>query len=134
MEESHGKGDGMSKRDRQGVRTAADIERKYNLGEMRKQSRQQTEKTNQLMQLLAEYESKISKITSQLANLYPVGSIYISVNDTEPSTVFGGSWELVKQGYLVVGNDSESDFAELEYLDKCNVWKRIEDVTAAEIE
>lgn len=115
----------MSKRDRQGVRTASDLERKYDFGSLGKGGNQEA-KMSQLMQSLADCESKVKTIETKLSNLYPVGSIYISEDDTEPSTVFGGTWELVKQGYLLVGTDSDSDFAQLEYLDKCNVWKRIE--------
>lgn len=32
---------------------------------------------------------------------YPVGSIYLSVNNTNPSTIFGGSWEQIKDKFLL---------------------------------
>ena len=40
--------------------------------------------------------------TSDLINLiYPVGSIYMSVNNTNPSTLFGGTWEQIKGRFLI---------------------------------
>ena len=40
-----------------------------------------------------------------LAKLYPVGSIYLSVNDTDPGTFIGGTWELVGSGKTLWGAD-----------------------------
>lgn len=34
---------------------------------------------------------------------YPVGSIYLSVNDTNPATLFGGTWEQISQGRFLLG-------------------------------
>lgn len=39
-----------------------------------------------------------------LEAVYPVGSIYISVNSTSPSTLFGGTWEAI-QGKFLLGAD-----------------------------
>ncbi len=36
----------------------------------------------------------------------PVGSIYISVNTTNPSTYFGGTWERIKGKFLLGADDS----------------------------
>lgn len=46
-----------------------------------------------------------------LTTLYPVGSIYMSVNNTNPSTYFGGTWVEWGSGRVPVGvNTNDSDF------------------------
>ena len=43
---------------------------------------------------------------------YPVGSIYISTSSTNPSTIYGGTWERYGQGKTLVGlNESETEFS-----------------------
>lgn len=45
--------------------------------------------------------------SSQLFNLiYPVGSIYTSVNSTSPATLFGGTWEQMKDRFLLGAGDT----------------------------
>ena len=44
--------------------------------------------------------------TLGLTKLYPVGSIYLSVNDTDPGTFIGGTWELVGSGKTLWGADA----------------------------
>lgn len=38
--------------------------------------------------------------------LYPVGSIYMSVNSTSPATLFGGTWEQLKNRFLIGCGDT----------------------------
>lgn len=44
---------------------------------------------------------KIDTLNSSLARLYPVGSIYLSTNSTNPATFIGGTWEQIKGRFLV---------------------------------
>ena len=39
-------------------------------------------------------------------NIYPIGSIFISTNTTNPSTYFGGTWERIKGRFLLAADDS----------------------------
>ncbi len=42
---------------------------------------------------------------------FPVGSIYLSINNTNPTTWFGGTWELIAKGRTLVGVDpNDADF------------------------
>ena len=53
-----------------------------------------------------------SKINSNFDKIYPVGSIYISTSSTNPSTIYGGTWERYGQGKTLVGlNESETEFS-----------------------
>lgn len=50
--------------------------------------------------------------------IWPIGSIYISVNSTNPSLLFGGTWEAIGGRFLIGGNvapgeNSRSDFGTL---------------------
>ena len=38
--------------------------------------------------------------------MYPVGSIYMSVNNVNPSTLFGGTWERIQDRFLLCAGDS----------------------------
>lgn len=37
--------------------------------------------------------------------IYPIGSIYMSVNSTNPSNYFGGTWEQLKDRFLLGAGD-----------------------------
>ena len=39
-------------------------------------------------------------------SVYPVGSIYISVSGTNPSELFGGTWEQLKDRFLLAAGDT----------------------------
>ena len=46
-------------------------------------------------------ESSVIKISELRDAIYPVGSIYLSINNTNPKTFFGGEWELLPEGYAL---------------------------------
>lgn len=45
------------------------------------------------------------------APYYPIGSIYISTLSTNPATIFGGTWERIKDRFLLACGDSYSNGA-----------------------
>ena len=49
---------------------------------------------------------KVGGTTYDIA--YPVGSIYLSVNDTSPAELFGGTWERLKDCFLLAAGDTYS--------------------------
>lgn len=55
-------------------------------------------------------DEKLNYLYSQLqdtaSKLYPIGSVYISFNSTDPSTLFGGTWQRLKDTFLLVNGDS----------------------------
>lgn len=53
-----------------------------------------------------EIDSLNTDITNIWKTIYPVGSIYISVNNTNPSTLFGGMWEQIKDRFLLAVGDT----------------------------
>ena len=56
---------------------------------------------------------KTNTINEILDLVYPVGSIYMSVNSVNPSTIFGGTWERWGEGRVPVGvYEPDSDFSE----------------------
>ena len=49
---------------------------------------------------------KLNDSTIQLVileTIYPVGSIYMSVNETPPSEIIGGEWEQIEDKFLLAG-------------------------------
>lgn len=47
-------------------------------------------------------------VLSNIDLVYPVGSIYMSVNATNPQTLFGGTWERIKDKFLLSAGDTYS--------------------------
>lgn len=41
-----------------------------------------------------------------LSVIYPIGSIYISAASTSPATLFGGTWEQIKDTFLLAAGDT----------------------------
>ena len=51
-------------------------------------------------------------ISKLLGTMYPVGSIYMSVKNTSPAAIFGGTWKRIANGRTLMGVDSaDEDFS-----------------------
>ena len=55
-----------------------------------------------------EYWTECLVKSSVLDNIYPVGSIYISVNSTNPGALFGGTWEQIQEKFLLSAGDTHT--------------------------
>lgn len=70
-----------------------------------------TDKNNLIQDMCSkidEHSNKILEIGKELETnlflkVYPVGSIYISANSTNPETLFGGKWTALDQGRVLIG-------------------------------
>ena len=81
---------------------------------------------DQSNQLIAELNNQGLKLHSESSleingktifdMVYPVGAIYISINEVSPSVLFGGTWEQIQGGILIgTGDSSQTAYA----------WKRV---------
>jgi hypothetical protein len=60
-------------------------------------------------------ETKRITVGNLLLSMYPVGAIYISVVDTSPATLFGGTWSVFGEGKTLVGYHAhETEFDTIE--------------------
>ena len=46
------------------------------------------------------------QLNTTASKLYPVGSVYISFNSADPSTLFGGTWQRLKDTFFLANGDS----------------------------
>lgn len=53
-----------------------------------------------------QHKNNVSITPTDVYNLYPIGSIYLSVNSTNPSNYFGGTWEQIKDRFLLGAGDT----------------------------
>lgn len=121
----------MQKQDRQGVRRASDIEQKYDLSLLNELSGKTSQQNVHLSQLQQQLAQAINDLNSKIANIeyvgYPIGAVYIGVDNTNPTELFGGTWEFYTEGHLLLGMGQGEDGVSqaLQLDDTCYVWKRI---------
>lgn len=51
------------------------------------------------------FQAVFTKMGQRLNDFYPVGSIYISTDNTSPATIFGGTWQSISGGILLPSNN-----------------------------
>lgn len=73
----------------------------------------------ELSTLISDQQKKIDELESKVKNsgkdMYPVGSVYTSIKNVNPSTLFGGTWVSYGAGRTLVGVDTgQSEFNTVE--------------------
>lgn len=56
--------------------------------------------------ITADHLNHIEDGIIDLLMVYPVGSIYISVNSTSPASLFGGTWEQIEDRFLLAAGST----------------------------
>ncbi len=120
----------MKKQDIAGVRQAKDLEQKYDFSLLEKMKGKGSGSidVSQIQQQLTQFMVDMNGRMAVLENkVYPIGSFYISTDDTDPTTIFGGEWEFYTEGHLLIGLETEENAPSemLQISDKSYVWKRI---------
>ena len=64
--------------------------------------------TNKLSLDGVDYLLEDHRISSIVDAFYPVGSIYMSVNNANPGTLFGGTWERIQDTFLLAAGQTYS--------------------------
>lgn len=60
----------------------------------------------------SDYHEQLNENFNELLTMiYPIGAIYQSTIQTDPATLFGGTWERIKGRVLVGVDESDSDFS-----------------------
>lgn len=57
---------------------------------------------------LKEFSQSLSSGGGAIDSVYPIGSIYMSVNSTDPSTLFGGTWSRIQGRFLLAAGGGYS--------------------------
>lgn len=52
------------------------------------------------------HNHNVANITDLFDKIYPVGSIYMSVNNVNPGSLFGGTWSQIKDKFLLAKGDT----------------------------
>ena len=55
---------------------------------------------------IANLVSFLQETMLSYSDIYPVGAIYISVNSTNPGTMFGGTWERIEDTFLLASGST----------------------------
>lgn len=64
-------------------------------------------------QLNKKLSSALDQLNRLAGQLYPVGSIYMNVNNVEPSAIFGGSWERMPSGRMLVNSGDDFNLGQI---------------------
>lgn len=62
--------------------------------------------TGGLTRLWSKITAYVNAHSVSLSSVYPVGSIYMSVNATSPATLFGGTWERIQDRFLLAAGST----------------------------
>jgi yadA domain protein len=64
-------------------------------------------------QLNKKLSSALDQLNRLAGQLYPIGSIYMNVNNVEPSSIFGGSWERMPSGRMLVNSGDDFNLGQI---------------------